>query len=109
MGLIAPEILSTQNGDVWVANGERPGVSVFDGEAWRKFTEFGSFSMGRVLSMTQTEDGSVWLGTAPFKDEEALKDKVRLLRYREGVWLRYLGKDDLGNKPIGHIAHTEGG
>ena len=69
------DMVTSSDGAVWVAHLD--GVSRYDGERWRIFTEADGVPGGRALALLSSRDGTLWVGT-----------EQGLARYVGGGWER---------------------
>ena len=104
-------IIVAQDGKVWVCTAtdivSPPGVSVFDGETWKFYTESNGFPVRSVEAIYQTDDGAIWFGA---NWEGFVRFGTRgLLRYKDGAWLRILREDGMPGDYIHSITQSRDG
>jgi ligand-binding sensor domain-containing protein len=104
-GNVATSVAVAPNGNLWVGTGHRKpeqgdvegrGLSMFDGETWRTYTQRDGLNSNVVNAVAVADNGTVWAGT-----------EGGLSRFDGEQWTTYTAEDGLAGNGVTSIAIDE--
>ena len=110
------KLFSDQKGTLWAAHGSTigrtitrhiSGISSFDGTAWTHYDAHVGLPVNAYRNIWQTKNGDLWFGTHQ-GDQQKVEAKG-LVRYKNGMWLRFTRKHGIPGDFVGDLAEKGDG
>ncbi len=110
------KLFSDQKGTLWAAHGSTigrtitrhiSGISSFDGTAWTHYDAHVGLPVNAYRNIWQTKNGDLWFGTHQ-GDQQKVEAKG-LVRYKNGMWLRFTRKHGIPGDFVGGLAEKGDG
>jgi len=94
-------LLSAQDGSIWIGVGgiEGGGLYRYHGQSCQRFTTEDGLADDDILSLSQTRDGAIWIGT----------NGSGLCRYDGKQWITFTTKDGLASDDVRSVLQTQDG
>ena len=110
------KLLYDREGTLWAVHGSnigrtitqyKGGISSFDGTAWTHYNAQAGLPINASRNIWQTENGDLWFGT--HQGDQTVVEARGLMRYKDGMWLRFTRKHDLpGDSVWGLVEKGDG-
>ena len=110
------ELFYDREGTLWALHGShrgrtitrsRGGISSFDGTTWTYQDAHAGLPIRASRNIWQTENGDLWFGTNP--DDGNVLEARGLVRYKDGMWLRFTRRHDIPGDYVRSLREKEDG